>query len=75
TSDFQCVSLGHFVIWYSNLLSADASLRAEFRISIFGFRLNITFRSGTIKGINKIIVRFVCGFFMIEVKRWEPERI
>jgi hypothetical protein len=26
------VSLGHSVIWYSNLLSADASLRAGFRI-------------------------------------------
>ena len=38
TTDFQCISFGHFVIRYSNL----------FRISVFGFCLNMTFRSGTI---------------------------
>jgi len=36
-SQFQHLSLGHFVIRYSNL----------FLISTFGFGLNMTFRSGT----------------------------
>jgi len=37
TSDIQSVIFGHFVIRHSNL----------FRISIFGFYLNVTFRSDT----------------------------
>jgi len=37
TLNFKRVRFDHFVIWYSNL----------FRISIFVFCLNMTFRSGT----------------------------
>ena len=37
TLNFQWVRFDHFVIWYSNL----------FRVSSFGFGLNMTFRSGT----------------------------
>jgi len=38
TLNFQRVRFDHFVIWYSNL----------FRVSSFGFGLNMTFRSDTI---------------------------
>jgi hypothetical protein len=47
TWNFQCISFGHFVIRYSNLFRICGRRLEKRRISIFGFCLNMTFRSRT----------------------------
>jgi hypothetical protein len=60
TMKFQQVPFIHFVIWYSNL----------FRVSIFGFCLNMTFRSGTTEVWKMVRVGAACSRDATVAKVW-----